>query len=97
GLLAVLIAFVPGLPPDIHFEAYEATPSIDLEKLPVVNALDKAEVILEGETSGAESPTVIGQGDGFYVGLENGQIVKYQNGVVSVVAQVGRDCGAAWG
>ncbi|CAG7720120.1 unnamed protein product [Allacma fusca] len=92
AIITVLIAFLPGLPPNIQLEPYTVTPSIDLAKLPRVNALDTAEVILQGQVHGTESIVAIGTGDGFYSGQENGQIIKYENGKVSVIARTGTDC-----
>ncbi|ODM97114.1 Adipocyte plasma membrane-associated protein [Orchesella cincta] len=92
---ALLLIFVPGLPPDMKFEAYTVPPPLKLEGKLAPNAkLDRAELVFDGEFVGPESIAI--RKDEVYTGVIGGYIIRYKNDKWEKIVQTGKPCAGYW-
>ncbi|CAL8111728.1 unnamed protein product [Orchesella dallaii] len=92
---ALILMFVPGIPPDMKFEAYTIPPPLKMEGNLAPNAkLDKAELVFDGEFAGPES--IAFRKDEVYTGVIGGYIIRYKNGKWENIVQTGKPCAGYW-
>uniref|UniRef100_A0A1B6I6F1 Strictosidine synthase conserved region domain-containing protein n=1 Tax=Homalodisca liturata TaxID=320908 RepID=A0A1B6I6F1_9HEMI len=90
-VIFLIITFVPGIPPDMEFEAYTLTPSRPLEgALAVNNKLNNAERLFEDEIRGPEHLEV--HNGVLYTTLDGGYVAKIVADKIIPVVKFGKKC-----